>query len=226
MCKNGILKKSKWRPWGIYSLFIIWASLGVISFPYFSLPNHFAPIVGELCDLIFVSLLVIHYKKEFPDLLKLFRPIPVRLLFGTLVAFFIFLITDIFIPFLSCGELAFHFNSKTLLSSLLSWQNTISYFAIPTIVGPIIEEILFRGVLLKLFLSSYKVPTALILNGLAFGVLHIAPLPGFGYCSILVNLMCSCCFGVLLSAVTYKTKNLSFAFGFHVANNFLALLTE
>lgn len=39
-------------------------------------------------------------------------------------------------------------------------------------VGPLIEEFLFRGLLLRRLLASVKAPTATVLSGLAFGLAH------------------------------------------------------
>lgn len=223
MCNNSLTRKSKWRPWGIYFLYLFWMSLSVHLIMKCNLGD-LSPVVAELSDLIVVSILVIHYKSEFPDLIPMFRPLLKNFIVSCFLAFFVSALTEGIIPFLVCGDIPLINCCKTLTLSKCSWQ-MIFKLTMGVIVAPILEEILFRGVLLKLFLGSYGSISSILLNGFIFGVLHIAPIPGFGKWTMLLSVFHCCCFGILLSAMTYKTKNLSFAFGFHIAGNFLAFLT-
>lgn len=218
MYDDNLVKKSKWRPWGVYFLYLFWTFLAVHLIMKGNLGD-LSPFVSELSNLIFVSVLIIHYKNEFPDLITMFKPLLRSFLLSCFLSFGISFLTEGIIPLLICGDFPLTNCSKTLMQ--WSWLR-FAKFAMGVIVAPILEEILFRGVLLKLFLSSYKLICSLILSGLIFGLPHIAPIPGFGKWTMLLSVFHGCCFGILLAAVTYKTKNLSFAFGFHIANNFLA----
>ncbi|MCX7831015.1 MAG: CPBP family intramembrane metalloprotease [Acidobacteria bacterium] len=223
-----ISRKSKWRPWGVYFFYLFWVFLTVLFITKLNLKN-FSVLFAEISELTFVSILVINYKKEFPGLIKLLSPALKYFLFAFLLALGISFLTEGFIPFLVCGNFCGDFtlnNFEKIFTSSFWSLKYATKMAMGVIVAPLVEETLFRGVLLNLFLSSYGLISSIILNGLIFGLPHIAPLPGFGYWSIIINLLHGWIFGILLSAITYKTKNLSFAFGFHISNNFLAFLTS
>lgn len=224
MSNDKLGKKSKWRPWGIYFLYLIWTFLVVDLIMKFKLGD-LSPFVSELGNLILVSVLFIHYNNEFPELMTMLRPIGNSILLSCFIAFGISFLTEGLIPYMVCGEFYGNSTFSSCTKTFMHWSwLRIAKLAMGVIVAPILEEILFRGVFLKLFLSSYHILSGIILSGLIFGLLHIAPIPGFGKWTMLLSVFWSCCFGVLLSSITYKTRNLSFAFGFHIVNNFLAFL--
>lgn len=136
-----------------------------------------SPFVSELSNLIFVSVLVIHYKNEFSDLITMFRPLLKSFLLSCFLAFGISFLTEGIIPLLICGDFPLTNCYKTLMQ--WSWL-LIAKIVMGVIVAPILEEIPFRGVLLKLFFGSYSLLGSIILSGLIFGLPHIAPIPGFG----------------------------------------------
>ena len=43
------------------------------------------------------------------------------------------------------------------------------------VIGPVMEELLFRGIILRGFLARYKPVTAIIVSSLLFGLLHLNP---------------------------------------------------
>lgn len=82
-----------------------------------------------------------------------------------------------------------------------------------TLVGPIFEELLFRGAITKTLLAHYSPTKAILLSALLFGIFHLNPaqmLPAF-----LV--------GILLAWSYYKTKSLIPCILMHIVNNSLSL---
>lgn len=78
------------------------------------------------------------------------------------------------------------------------------------IIGPISEEILFRGVVFKLLERAVKKPAfAIIVSGVAFGVWHESIIQGV-YTAVM---------GVVLGYVYYKTKDIRMSILIHVFNN-------
>jgi len=82
------------------------------------------------------------------------------------------------------------------------------------VVGPVCEELICRGVLLRGFLENYRPRTAILLSSLLFAFLHLNPWQGvsafFGGC--------------LLAWFVARTGSLLPAIAGHVMNNGLALV--
>lgn len=81
------------------------------------------------------------------------------------------------------------------------------------IVGPVLEELLFRGAITKALLQQYTPTKAILISALLFGVFHINPaqiLPAF-------------LIGILLAWTYYKTGSLIPCILMHILNNSLAV---
>ena len=170
-----------------------------------------------LLNFFLVCFFFFYYKKKFPELLSQLRFSIKYFLYGLFTLFVLVLIYDFLPNLFILKELAPYNFEK------ISWS--IIEFIVPIFIGPILEEVFFRGILLRLFIDSYSLSWGIVLCGLSFAVLHLVPLPGQTLFSLFMEFFARWFHGILLSAVTYKTKNLSFAFGFHIANNFLAFLS-
>jgi membrane protease YdiL (CAAX protease family) len=80
--------------------------------------------------------------------------------------------------------------------------------------GPILEEILFRGIILKGLLYSYSPWKAIILSSVIFGIIHGRPIviPGAIF------------FGIFLGYVYYKTNSLGITILLHFLTNLFGLI--
>ena len=81
------------------------------------------------------------------------------------------------------------------------------------IIGPVLEELLFRGAITKALLQQYSPTKAILLSALLFGVFHINPaqiLPAF-------------LIGILLAWTYYKTGSLIPCIFMHILNNSLSV---
>ena len=81
------------------------------------------------------------------------------------------------------------------------------------IVGPVLEELLFRGAITKALLQQYNPTKAILISALLFGVFHINPaqiLPAF-------------LIGILLAWTYYKTGSLIPCIFMHILNNSLSV---
>jgi len=54
--------------------------------------------------------------------------------------------------------------------------DTIMYYIAISILIPVVEEIVFRGIILGEFLSTMRAPAAVILSSIVFGSMHIQPI--------------------------------------------------
>lgn len=131
------------------------------------------------------------------------------------------------VPYLTCSGLAIlagGFLVSTLMG-VLDWIPNImeqSFDILQSgwggilaiaIVGPVLEELLFRGAITKALLQQYNPTKAILFSALLFGVFHINPaqiLPAF-------------LIGILLAWTYYKTGSLIPCIFMHILNNSLAV---
>jgi len=96
---------------------------------------------------------------------------------------------------------------------LHDWANyPVLAFGIGSIVGPLLEEYLFRGVLLRGLLRNYSPWVAIWQSALLFGVFHMNPSQ-----SLSAMLL-----GLLLGWLYYRTQSLALCVSLHALNNALA----
>jgi membrane protease YdiL (CAAX protease family) len=93
--------------------------------------------------------------------------------------------------------------SFDVLSS--NWLGILSV----SVLGPILEELLFRGAITKILLKKYKPAKAIILSGLIFGIFHLNP----------VQVVVAALVGFVFAWMYYKTKSLLPGIVMHIVNN-------
>jgi hypothetical protein len=86
------------------------------------------------------------------------------------------------------------------------------------IVAPVVEELLFRGVLLRSLLRRTTPTRAIVVSGVLFGAIHLVDPRALAAVPGLVAL------GILLAWMTIRTGNLSRAISVHAGFNLLAML--
>lgn len=86
------------------------------------------------------------------------------------------------------------------------------------IVSPILEEILFRGILMNWFFANTPV-VSIVISGVVFGFIHAPISSGTDWVYALSKIL----MGLLLAIVYYRTKNIKADITVHFLNNFLAI---
>lgn len=81
------------------------------------------------------------------------------------------------------------------------------------VLGPILEELLFRGAITKALLKQYNPAKAIIISALVFGIIHVNPAQVVSAASI----------GLLLAWIYYKTASLIPCILIHILNNSLSV---
>lgn len=81
------------------------------------------------------------------------------------------------------------------------------------VLGPVLEELLFRGAITKVLLEKYEPTTAILLSGMVFGVFHINP----------VQVVSATLAGFFFAWLYYKTRNLLLCMLIHIFNNSLSV---
>jgi len=90
-----------------------------------------------------------------------------------------------------------------------SWAGVLAI----TIVGPVLEEMLFRGAITTELLKCYNPKYAIFLSALFFGIFHLNP----------AQILTAFLIGLLLAWLYYKTQSLWPGILVHIMNNSLAV---
>ncbi|MBE0655100.1 MAG: CPBP family intramembrane metalloprotease [Bacteroidales bacterium] len=101
---------------------------------------------------------------------------------------------------------------KELLGNAI--QLNVFGFLVVAIAAPILEEILFRGIILEGFLKNYTPWKAILWSALLFGVSHLNPwqaIPGIGA-------------GILIGWIYWKTRSILPGILIHFTNNLTGFL--
>ena len=83
-----------------------------------------------------------------------------------------------------------------------------------TLIGPLVEELVFRGAITQFLLEKYHAKTAIVISGAIFGLVHMNPVQAVG----------GFLFGLLLAWVYYKTKSILPVLFIHIINNSLSVI--
>ena len=83
------------------------------------------------------------------------------------------------------------------------------------IMAPVIEELIFRGIILHGFRRNYNAATAVIISALLFSLFHLNPW----------QMPATFVLGLLLGWIMIRTRNILLAIIGHAINNLLVLLT-
>ncbi len=89
----------------------------------------------------------------------------------------------------------------------------VAMVAVAVVLAPVIEEVLFRGVLLNRWAAKWSLGKAVVATSLAFGILHANPV------GITVA-------GLVLAVLYLRTVTLLVPIAFHAANNLVATIPE
>lgn len=93
-------------------------------------------------------------------------------------------------------------------------QNGVFSFIAIVIAAPIIEELIFRGIILDGLLQRYSPIKSIILSSILFGIVHLNP---WQFVSALI-------IGLFSGWVYYRTRKLSLSILIHLVNNLVAFL--
>lgn len=92
-------------------------------------------------------------------------------------------------------------------------QQSVAGMLCMVLLGPALEEVLFRGAVMQELMRRYRPWEAVALSGLLFGVTHINP----------AQVVAGCLMGILLGWIYWRTRSLLPCVLVHVLNNGLAV---
>lgn len=93
-------------------------------------------------------------------------------------------------------------------------QNGVFSFITVVVAAPILEELIFRGIILHGLLQRYSPTKSIIVSSVLFGIVHLNPWQFVGAFII----------GLFSGWVYYKTKKLTLSILIHFANNLFAFM--
>jgi membrane protease YdiL (CAAX protease family) len=93
-------------------------------------------------------------------------------------------------------------------------KNDVYAFIMVVIAAPVIEELIFRGIVLEGFLKRYSPLKAIFWSAMIFGIVHLNPWQFFGAFSL----------GLIIGWVYWKTQSLIPGMVIHFLNNSLAFI--
>ena len=98
----------------------------------------------------------------------------------------------------------------------LTWQTTIMGFLSFVIIGPIHEELLYRGVIQRFLQKHYSIRTSILYSSFVFALAHIHP-------GLILN---SFVLGLFLGYIFRKWNNLWYAIILHMLINLLPFIFQ
>lgn len=138
---------------------------------------------------------------------------PIVSLIGQLSDTFLFLAFDV----QGYQQLAVLFLKKTIGNPIALTSSMISI----VILAPLVEELLFRGLLLNFLKNRFGMKTAVIASGILFAIFHFSQSQGLGNLSLLLSLSY---FGMMLAVFYLMTSSLIYPMMLHAIFNLLSTL--
>jgi membrane protease YdiL (CAAX protease family) len=106
--------------------------------------------------------------------------------------------------------------SDMLMEMMKGMKNEpVAFFFAVVLAAPILEEVLFRSIILDGFLKNYKPLKAILLSAFLFGLMHGNLVQGIG----------AFVMGILLGWIYWKTESITLCILLHFANNLLAFIS-
>lgn len=105
------------------------------------------------------------------------------------------------------------------LENILNYNSISEYLVLFTsvvIIAPILEELLFRGILFSETKKYLNVAAAIVINGLCFAIYHMNIIQGINTFFM----------GMVLSYVYYYRRNIREAIAIHMVNNLIAMMMD
>lgn len=198
--------------WGALGWFILLALvLGILSIPFLRFTTHAQSIiVTVVASDLAKTLIVVFLIWKIPAV----RLHPLRLLADREIP-----LVYLLLPLLVFAQMALR--TLVMFLHLPNWMGDtmrklsefpgLSFFVI-CVSAPILEELLFRGLLLPGLLKNYGPRKAIFHSSLVFGVIHLNP----------VQVVSAFLMGLFLGWLYYRTKSLAVCIIVHFLNNLVA----
>lgn len=105
-------------------------------------------------------------------------------------------------------------------ASSTNWPAVAAFAFAAVVVAPIVEELFFRGLLLRSLKSKLPVPVAIAVQAIIFGLYHLGPGVGVGAVGLVIVLTFA---GAIFGVVAHRTRRLGPSMVAHFILNSLAM---
>ena len=130
-----------------------------------------AIIAGPSFALCFVFIMFYLWKKGYLGDLRLFLlPLPAKWLVGGLLAGASLVLLEIYLSEW-LGDFIPNWAENSLSNLQMNWLGLLAL----VVLGPVVEEVFYRGVVTRLLLRRYRPWTAILVSGLIFAIIHLNP---------------------------------------------------
>jgi membrane protease YdiL (CAAX protease family) len=92
----------------------------------------------------------------------------------------------------------------------------VTFFFLAVVAAPVLEEIMFRGIILEGYLKNYKPWTAILVSAFIFGLIHGNLAQGVNAFAL----------GILFGWIYWKTSSILLVILLHFVNNVLAFVSS
>lgn len=165
------------------------------------------------CTALVIPIIIFHFLKRKYEKKVSYQLLPKsRFLFFALIVITIAIQNAILTPitsFIPVPESIKDIFYKFMLQS----KNPYGFITI-ALAAPILEEWLFRGIILDGLLKRYSAKKAILLSSFLFGILHLNPWQFVGAFIL----------GIFIGYIYFHTKNLGYCILIHFSNNFVATI--
>lgn len=155
-----------------------------------------------------IIIIHIHNKKKYAVVRHNFRLQDFSLLLLLIGATIVFII-GLYVPFNKTINTVF----RTQDAITNPFENLL-FFAGAISIGPILEEILFRGMILRGLLTTKSPISAILISSLLFGVIHIKP----------IQIINGFILGLFIGWIYYKTRSIGVTIIIHSISNLTVVI--
>ena len=180
-----------------------------------NLVGDYGLLITLISQIITLLIILLIYKKDKKTYPKIEKELDLKtLLYGSLFVMAIGIISGYLMDFINYLFPSFG-SGYSEIEKMLTNSYFISVFASVCVLAPIMEEIMFRGIILNNLLSKRSVWYSIIISSFIFGLIHMNLLQGTNAFIL----------GIALSIVFIKTRNIYACMFGHFLNNLIAIIS-
>ena len=212
--KTSALTKAKTLFISIYLLFLLMRFLPASWFP----KGH---ITSVFFYIVLAAVGIYALRKDFADWFRWVRKHIGKSVLYLILCYVVFMAGDFCASLASEGLFRlFHLNSSSLINDI-NIQSTLSVLPAPVILlvlgilGPMVEELIFRKCLFCWLQKHVPAGIAILLSAVCFAAVHMNAISAIECLNVLPHFVS----GLVLGYFYYKTDNLMFPIAVHAFNN-------
>ncbi len=192
-----------------FGILLIWLLCGLLSslliFPFFSIESALGMLLVYTLSLIMTIAAAMRQRQDFTLKLKKVPPGLIIVVCVSMVGMDIFL--DPLLSLIPPSE-----SYQKMLHETV--QHPIPFFFMIAVAAPVLEELLFRGVVLNGLLKNYSSPKGLVFSAFFFGLVHGNWAQGIS----------AFIFGLFVGWIYWKTESIIPGIAAHFSTNFVSFI--